>query len=256
MKSIILLTDFGISDNFVGVMKGVMLNINKELNFIDLTHNIEAQNIFQAAFILKNSYKYFPEGSIFLCVVDPGVGTERDVLFLYTDKYIYVAPDNGLLSPIIEESDYYKLYKLYLPNNYISNPESNTFHGRDIFSPLAAVLSRNVKPEEIGVITDKYVRLDFPKPVIKDNLIEGEIIYIDKFGNCISNIDGNIIKNLSSFKIFFKDKVISDLSYNYSIRDEIGCIIDSFNLLELFAPSDSLKNKLKVVIGEKIKIKY
>ncbi len=252
-KNIILLTDFGNDDNFIGVMKGVMLKINPDINFIDITHNIPPQNILKASFLLKNSYKFFPEKSIFLTVVDPGVGTNRDILFFKYKKLLFIAPDNGVLSEIIKDIPYPEVFKLKIPNRYIKIPVSSTFHGRDIFSPLAAYISKGITLKKLGKNTSNYKKIYIPAPKILQNSISGEIIYIDKFGNCISNISADQIKN-NNIKILIKNKRIKGISENYQSVSGIGAIVNSFNLIEIFVKNNSAAQKFKIREHEKIVI--
>ncbi len=253
-KYIILLTDFGIEDNFVGVMKGVIYNINHNVKIIDLTHNITSQNIFEAAFLLKHSYSYFPEKSIFLNVVDPGVGTDRKILIAEIDKKLFIAPDNGLLTFIIDENkDNYKLYSL--KNEFLKNLTSNisnTFHGRDIFAPTGAIISKGIKLLKISNRISTFKRINYPTYKFNNKKIIGEIIYIDKFGNCISNLPASLLNKFNKLNIKIKNITINTLSNNYNIEKRIGAIINSFNLLEIFSPSNSAANKFKIKIGDKI----
>jgi len=257
-KYIALLTDFGVEDNFVGVMKGVMLSINPDLKIIDITHNISPQSIIEASFLLRNSYKYFPENSIFLCVVDPGVGTQRDIIILKKNKNIFIAPDNGLLSPLLELEKENKLYKLKIPNKYIPLPQSVTFHGRDIFAPLAAFISKGINLKKIAISTNKINKLEFPHIQKQKNILKGEIIYIDRFGNCISNISEkdflNFIKS-HKFLIKIKNIKIKIISKNYQINKKYGAIFNSFNLLEIFVPNGNAAKKLNIKLHQKIIIK-
>ncbi len=186
---ITLITDFGLQDGYVGVMKGVMTNINPSASVIDISNTIAAQDIFQAACVLNNSYSYFPKGTVHVVVVDPGVGSDRKILCLKTEDYLFLAPDNGVLSFVIakEESPSIRNVtdgKFFLPTI------SNTFHGRDIFAPVAAHLSRGVNYKELGERIDKVKKIDLPKPILSpDGKLTAEIIYVDSFGNLITNVN-------------------------------------------------------------------
>ena len=148
---IALLTDFGTKDYFVGAMKGVILNINENAKIIDITHEIEPQNIRSASFTLRACYKNFPPKTIFVAVVDPGVGSERRAILVETEDYFFIAPDNGLLSFIFNESDDFLVYEI-TNEKFFNQPVSQTFHGRDIFAPCAAHLSKGVLPAEFGKV--------------------------------------------------------------------------------------------------------
>ena len=183
-----LLTDFGNQDAYVGVMKGVITGINPLANIIDICHNIPPQDVFNAAYLLYTSYKYFPRGTIHVAIVDPGVGTERNIVCVKTKDYFFLVPDNGLLSFIVQEEKPKVIVRLTNDRYFLPSP-SNTFHGRDIFAPVAAHLSLGVKPQQLGIKINQLEQLDIPKPVRKKTgQVEGQIIYIDRFGNLITNI--------------------------------------------------------------------
>ncbi|MFN7105598.1 MAG: S-adenosyl-l-methionine hydroxide adenosyltransferase family protein [Pyrobaculum sp.] len=175
--AIALLTDFGTRDYFVAVMKGVILSINPRAVIIDITHEISPQDVETGAFVLKTAYRWFPPGTIFVAVVDPGVGTERAPLLLKTRRYFFIGPDNGLLTPAAEEDKieeaYYITYRL--PNT------SKTFHGRDIFAPTAALLSLGVSPQALGTPTRQWTRPVSPHMATR-------VIYVDRFGNVYTNV--------------------------------------------------------------------
>ncbi len=255
-NNIVLLTDFGDRDNFVGVMKGTIYKSNPDIKIIDLCHRVMPQNIMHAAFLLKHSYTYFPEETVFLNVVDPGVGTERDIILLQQGKQIFIAPDNGLLSFIDSIGALY--YKLIIPNKYIPTPSSSTFHGRDIFAPAAAVISTGVEPEKLSIRADSIKRIGEKKITINKNTLTGEIIYIDNFGNLITNIDKNtlfdFVQLAGSFKITIKKISIRKVCSNYSIRDKYGAVFNSFGLLEIFSPENNAEKLLNARLKEKITI--
>ncbi|MFN3805092.1 MAG: S-adenosyl-l-methionine hydroxide adenosyltransferase family protein [Pyrobaculum sp.] len=181
--SIALLTDFGTRDYFVAAMKGVILSINPRAAIIDITHEIPPQDVETGAFVLKAAYRWFPPGTIFVAVVDPGVGTERAPLLLKTRRYFFVGPDNGLLAPAAEEDGvegaYHITYKL--PN------VSKTFHGRDVFAPTAALLSLGVPPQALGHPVGQWRQLHLPAPQMGE-VITARVIYVDRFGNAYTNI--------------------------------------------------------------------
>ncbi len=185
---VVLLTDFGFRDSYVGVMKGVIRSICRGTEIIDLCHNVMPQDVAEAAFVLSSSYRYFPEGSIFTCVVDPGVGTERAILCLEANDQVFLAPDNGLLSVIVEECGKADLREVTAEEYFLKN-RSTTFHGRDVFAPVAAHLADGLEVEKLGSTTRQLQKLRLPNPVrTADGSLRGEIIYIDQFGNLITNI--------------------------------------------------------------------
>ena len=198
---IVLTTDFGLADAFVGVMKGVILSINPQAALIDLTHAIPPQDVRQASFILGVNYPYFPDGTIHVAVVDPGVGTDRRAVLLVTPTARFLAPDNGLLSQVLKDylpqpapapgwapaPEGLAAFELTNPD-YQRHPVSNTFHGRDVFAPAAAYLSLGLPPEQLGRPVDRLVWLPAPQPIRTGATVAGEVLYADWFGNLITNI--------------------------------------------------------------------
>ena len=187
-RVITLLTDFGNQDAYVGIMKGVIAGINPVVNIIDICHRVPPQDVFTGAYLLYTSYKYFPRKTIHVAVIDPGVGSRRDIVCVETKDYFFLVPDNGILSFIVQEEKPKSIIRLTNSKYFLPSP-SNTFHGRDVFAPVAAHLSLGVKPQQLGIKINQLEQLDIPKPVCKKTgQVEGQIIYIDQFGNLITNI--------------------------------------------------------------------
>jgi S-adenosylmethionine hydrolase len=188
-KSLITLTtDFGQADYYVPAMKGVILSINPAAEIVDLTHQIAAHDIHAAAFILKCCYNDFPKDTIHLVVVDPGVGSNRRAILVMTDNYRFVGPDNGVFSYIYQCEQVNRIVHL-TTEHYFRLPLSNTFHGRDIFAPSAAYLSKLVEWRMMGEEIDDPVHFNIPSPaMLPDGHIRGHVIHIDRFGNVITNI--------------------------------------------------------------------
>ncbi|NIA08827.1 MAG: hypothetical protein GWP10_03445 [Nitrospiraceae bacterium] len=186
------LSDFGSKDPYVGIVKAVLLGINPALHIIDITHQIAPQDIMGGAFVLGSVFRQFPSGSIFLVVVDPGVGSKRAGLLATTRDYCFLAPDNGILTMIFRHSEDVCCYSIE-NSRYFRHPVSNTFHARDIFAPVAAHLSLGIEPSSFGPLCTDPVRLTWPEPVVKDEYIKGKVIYIDGFGNLVLNIPADLI---------------------------------------------------------------
>lgn len=184
---IALLTDFGHADAYVGTMKGVMLSICPAARLVDITHAIAPQNVRQAAYTLLTVYRYFPAQTVFLVVVDPGVGTVREPIAVQTSHGLYVAPDNGVLSYVLAELPVVQCVALRR-TEYRLSQTSQTFHGRDIFSPAAAYLARGVPVTALGPAWDELKMLPAPRLVISGARIEGEVLHIDHFGNVVTSI--------------------------------------------------------------------
>lgn len=184
---IALLTDFGLADAYVGTMKGVMWSICPRAHLVDLTHMIQPQNVRQAAYVLLTAFRYFPRHTVFLVVVDPGVGTDREPIAVETDHGVYVAPNNGVLSYVLRHFPARRAVILDNPA-YRLPDASQTFHGRDIFSPAAAHLAAGVPIADLGSTLPELVRLPDPVLDIAPNHIRGEVLHIDHFGNIITSI--------------------------------------------------------------------
>lgn len=253
---IALLTDFGTKDYFVGAMKGVILTINAEAKIIDVTHEIEPQNIQSASFTLANCYQNFPPKTIFVAVVDPGVGSARRAILAETENYYFIAPDNGLLNLVLSNESNYRVFEI-TNQDYFLNPVSHTFHGRDIFAPSAAWLSKGVETKDFGKEIFDLKFFDNAKPKrISENEIEGEIIHIDRFGNLVTNLKINDLK--FDFSIEFEDKKIDRHLTHYAEAKtgEIFTIWGSADYLEIVAFKNSATQLLNAKIGCKIVVKY
>lgn len=193
------LTDFGLADGYVGVMKGVVLKIAPASQLVDITHEIGPQNVFAGAWVLATSYRYFPPGTIFVCVVDPGVGSVRRAVAIHAGDWFFVGPDNGLFSYILNEQTIHAAVLLSNPAYHLSQV-SLTFHGRDVFSPVAGHLARGVPLTEIGAMIDSttLVRLNLESPQRQGDHIFAHIVHIDHFGNLITNIPLTLAPDLFS----------------------------------------------------------
>jgi S-adenosylmethionine hydrolase len=185
---IALLTDFSWHNWYLGVMKGVILGFNPEVKIVDLCHDVSSQDVREGSFVLGNSFDYFPAGTVFLCVVDPGVGGERRNLIVQTDKYYFVGPDNGILSCVFEKGLARKVYAVK-QGKYTLPLHGRTFLGRDIFAPMATHLTLGVEPSEMGEVVDSVLTVPALKPFVnKKGEVSGRAVYVDTFGNIITNI--------------------------------------------------------------------
>jgi hypothetical protein len=189
---IVLMTDFGLTDTYVGQMKGVILSIAPAARIIDLTHAVTPQNIAHGAFLLEKSADFFPQGSIFVSVVDPGVGTSRNAIAIETERAVFLAPDNGLLTSILQTREI-KQSVTVTDNRYLLPHRSSTFHGRDVFSPAAAHLASGIPIRELGAKIDpaECIRIPMPGCLTPDGgkSWKGSIIYTDHFGNLVTSLD-------------------------------------------------------------------
>ncbi len=257
MGVIVLLTDFGLNNNFVGVMKGVIYRINPRARIVDLCHEIESHNIHDAAFLLRSSYPYFSEGTIFLTVVDPGVGSERKAVIVETEKHIFVAPDNGILS-FLGAKEIKRIIQI-TNEEYFLKPVSDTFHGRDIFAPVAARLSRGEEVEKFGTPGKEIKKLKFSAPEVRKNRLTGEVIYVDRFGNLLTNISRDaflgFVKDKKFCIVIGKTKIAKiSSSYEEGKKGLPVAIFDSFHNLEISLYRDDASRRLNLNKGSKIRV--
>ena len=234
---ITLMTDFGMSDHFVGVMKGVILNIDPQSQIVDITHAVPPQDIHGAAFLINSAYRYFPAGTIHVVVVDPGVGSRRRGIICQTDTAYFVCPDNGVLSYILSANTTHRVVALDNAVYWLSEI-SNTFHGRDIFAPVAAHLSRGISPSQFGSSANNLVRLSIPTPQVTKTAIIGSVIWVDRFGNLITNFTPDMLKSFgmdNGFVIRAGKAEICHLNRAYAESGEGEClaIIGSSGHLEI-----------------------
>ena len=203
-----LLTDFTWHNWYLGVMKGVIASVNPSATIIDLCHDISSQDVREGSFVLGNSFPFFPRGTIFAAIVDPGVGSDRKNLIVKTERYTFVAPDNGILSSIFERAAVEKVYQVR-PGRYTLSPKGSTFFGRDIFAPVAAHLSLGVPPEEMGGEVKSVLTVPAIKPYINERgEISGRAVYVDTFGNIITNIEGSYLQSFFRGNIPGEDVVV------------------------------------------------
>ncbi len=215
---IALLTDFGLQDTYVGVMKGVILGIAPHVQVIDLTHEIPPQDVRAGAYNLLVSYRYFPAGSLFCCVVDPGVGSERRAVAVRAGAYTFVAPDNGLLTPVLETEPVEMAVVMENTAYHLPNV-SATFHGRDIFAPVTAHLARGVPPEALGppLAPEELVRLPWPQPRRIPDGWEASIVHADRFGNLITNLPGEWLDPpLNQWQVEVGPVIVAGLSRTFA----------------------------------------
>lgn len=258
---ITLTTDFGYQDPFVGIMKGVILDINPFATIIDITHGISPQNILEAAIIIDMCYRAFPPETIHVVVVDPGVGSARRPIIVTNYHCHFIGPDNGIFSLIYNSSERYNV--IHITSEHYFLPErSATFHGRVIFAPVAAWFSRGIDISKFGDPISDFVTIATPSPALVNNkTLEGETIYIDRFGNAITNIKTQALLDLQSghplgrIRVMLRGKEIPVKNhYSDAEDDSLYSLINSFGYLELFVYKGSASSRFNIVIGEKVSI--
>jgi S-adenosylmethionine hydrolase len=255
---ITLLTDFGLKDAYVASMKGVILKINSECTLVDITHQVNPHDIQEGAFTLANAYSTYPKGTIHLAVVDPGVGGPRKPILFVTNNYFFVGPDNGLFAIALRDEVVIKAVLLKNQKFFLSNV-SSTFHGRDIFAPVAAHLSLGLKPERLGPAVRSWSAISLPKPIRKQGKLVGEVIHIDSFGNLVSNIDAEELRRFSKgrpFLIRIGKRTLMGMKEGYweGKREQPMALFGSGGFLEISIREGNAQKLLKVRRGNPIQI--
>ena len=253
---ITLTTDFGTKDPFVGQMKGVILNINPEAEFVDISHEITPHNIREGALITGLSYMYFPPKTIHLAVVDPGVGSRRRPIIVATRNHYFIGPDNGLFSMIYKKEEDFLYITHITADHYFLEKESPTFQGRDIFAAIAGWLSKGIPVNHFGEKIDDYTSIYLSEPATPtNNTLEGEVMYIDRFGNAITNIPSDLLKDFfqrnKKVRIILKGREISMKRHYSEAGDrELYCLINSFGLLEFFCCRENAAEVVGIKTGD------
>lgn len=256
---ITLLTDFGDRDYFVASMKGVILGINPQARIVDLSHAVTPHQVEEAAYLVKAAYKYFPDGTVHVAVVDPGVGSTRRPLLVTTSRHFFVAPDNGLLSFIYQEETGVEVRQIE-NKQYRLDSEGATFDGRDLFAPAAAWLTKGQQPGSYGKLVRDYVTLPLAEPEWQGSALVGTVVYVDHFGNLISNLTPFHVKDVqgrtrrSDVSIRIGGVTIDGLLRHYSqgSADAPHALINSNGQVEVFVKEGSAAKTLNVSRGETI----
>jgi S-adenosylmethionine hydrolase len=271
---ITLTTDFGYDDAYVAAVKGAILNINPEASIVDITHSIKPQDILQAAFILSAAYRYFPKQTVHAAIVDPDVGSERRGIILKTPSAIFVAPDNGILSYVIDDlfsiESHSELeqshglteivFKTGLEAAAITDPRfwrhpvSPTFHGRDIFAPVAAGLSLGISPYEFGEKINSLHVLPIAKPSLApDGNLVGQVLHVDRFGNLITNIRSDNLRG-KDVMVEVAGQHIQGISDYYAQKEGIMAVVGSSGYLEISLRDGSACDFLGIGVGDEIRV--
>lgn len=246
-----LLTDYGHQDAYAGIMKGAILSANPKARIVDLTHDIPPQDIAEGARVLAASLPYFPDGTVFVAVVDPGVGTDRAILGVETDRHVFLAPDNGLLGFL--EGGIRRMVRID-ESKYSLKPLSQTFHGRDIFAPVAGRLSRGVDLARFGPAAKRMMPSDVDRPrVASSGALEGEVVSIDRFGNLITNIPGEMVP-ARGVTITVGRRVVRALSRSYAEAPEgrLLALVGSTGHLEISVNRGSARKTAGVRRGDRV----
>jgi hypothetical protein len=262
---ITLLTDFGLQDEYVGVMKGVILSINSRVQLVDITHAITRHDVVQAALVANSTFRFFPINAIHVIVVDPGVGGKRKVIGCKKEGHFFIAPDNGALSLVVQDG---KVDELCAITNqaYFLKPVSHTFHGRDIFAPVAAHLSKDLDMSRLGqkIRLSDIVKLDISAPVLSSQReLVGKILSVDAFGNLMTNIDEETLtrfgheQGLEDVVIHLGGTKIQGVSTSYdSVKTGSPvAVVGSRKLLEIAVNQADASTYFKAGVGQTITVK-
>ncbi len=263
MKIVTLLTDFGVRDGYVGVMKGVSWNICPDAHIADITHTISPQNVREGALVLALTYHYYPEDTVHVAVVDPGVGTHRRAIAARIGDYQFVAPDNGLLSPVLDQAENQgwpvKIVDLVHPQYWLQDI-SHVFHGRDIFSPVGAHLAAGVPLEQVGVPIDDPVRFKLPRPQIKTDCILGQVLLQDNYGNLSTNIPLADLEKLDPvrLRIHIAGQEIRGLlpSFGFGKAGDLVAVHGTFGTLVIAQVNGSAAERLGVGVDEPVEVLF
>ncbi len=270
-RLVVLTTDFGLQDHYVGVMKGVLLGICRDLSLIDLCHEVPPQDVRSGAFLLLCSYRYFPPGTVQLAVVDPGVGTERRPIAVQAGPYFFVGPDNGLFSYVLQDmvregrieghcegdlffpGDGCRAFHLDRPERWLK-PVSGTFHGRDVFAPVAAQIASGWRLEDLGSPVQSIVALRWPMPEERSpGKVVGQVVHVDRFGNLVTNLrlgdlpDGEVEFAIAGVRIAGLRR-----TYGEAAAGEVIALEGSCGFIEIAVPNGNAAARLRVGSGSPV----
>lgn len=261
MNPIVLMTDFGTKDGNVGVMKGVIAGIFPEAKIIDLSHGITPQSILEASLILSRTYRYFPSGTVFVIVVDPGVGTKRRPLAGHIGEYYFVLPDNGILSPLLAEAEGnnspVELIHLDKPKFWLENV-SHVFHGRDIFAPVGAHLASGINLSDLGTQIQDPVRMEMPTPVSVKNGLLAQVIHIDNFGNISTNVTRLQLQGHNRLELTLQDYHIKGLYHTFGelSAGNLMALLGSTDYLIISEVNGNAARRTGAAIGDPVSITF
>ncbi len=258
-RIITITTDFGLVDSYVAEMKGVILSINPDARLIDMSHELEPHNVMAAAVFLERACAHFPPGTVHMAVVDPGVGTSRRALCVKTDRNVYIAPDNGLLTLVLEHEKPWRAVELTNTRYHYARRAGSTFHGRDIFAPVAAHISLGLDIDSLGEPADSIVQLDVPRvtePI--PGHIEGSVVSVDRFGNLITNISRDRLPaDLSRIIVEIAGVRIHGISVTYGEKEpgDMLVLLGSDNCLEISVNRGNAAARFGTGVGSRVNVR-
>jgi hypothetical protein len=259
MPILTLTTDFGLKDGFVGTMKGVIWGICPEAQIADISHTISPQNVLEGAFALWRAYSYFPPGTVHVAVVDPGVGTQRRPLAVRVGKWYFVGPDNGLFTPVLAdaEKNVWPVEIVHLTNkDYWLPSVSHTFHGRDVFAPVAAHLAKVVPLSELGETIHDPVRLQMPHPEKTKDGWRAHVTVVDVFGNCTTDLPAAELAEHEKVTFRLRGREVHGLATSYGNKQpgELVALVDSEDFIEIAVVNGSAARQLGAQVGDVVEV--
>jgi S-adenosylmethionine hydrolase len=251
-----LLTDFGLEDEYVGVVKGVILGVNPSAQIVDTCHQIPLGDVTRASWLLSWSWRYFPRGTVHLTVVDPGVGSPRQILCLRLQGHLFLAPDNGVLTQVLAGVKNPQLTAVQ-NRRYALPSVSHTFHGRDIFAPAAGFISKGLAPSRLGPRVRTFVRLALPLVKANRRRLVGQVIHLDRFGNAVTNLPRDRVRRLQqkgAIQARLKGQLLHGIQRSYAAvgKGKLVAVIGSHDLLEIAVNQGSAARQLHLKIGDPI----
>jgi hypothetical protein len=270
LRMITLTTDFGTQDAYVAAMKGVMLDVHPAATFVDITHEIHPQDVMEAAFVLRTAVPFMPDGTVHLVVVDPGVGTERRAVAVRRDDQWFVGPDNGVFPLVLDDESPEAMVELDTPDVWRAPTPSTTFHGRDIFAPVAAHLAAGRSLAEVGSPIDTLQPLRWALPIADEHAVEGQIIHVDRFGNCITNIRRDTLADTPAadalegvpdgpaVKCYAGSTILEGLHATYGAvaEEEPLLLFGSTGFLEVAVNAGNAAERLDIRKGDSVKLTF
>lgn len=263
-------TDFGTRDAYVPAMKGTMLSIVPDARLVDVTHEISPQDVMESAFVLKSAYPFFPDGSVHLVVVDPGVGTDRRAVALRHDGHWFVGPDNGVFPLVLDGQPPEEVVELDDPDAWRTDSPSTTFHGRDIFSPAAAHLAAGRSLADVGSFIDTLEPLQWARPITDDDTVQGWIVHVDHFGNCVTNVRRSTVaealglngapsaEQLPPVDAYVGNTILESVRSTYGevAEEEPLLLFGSTDFLEVAVNGGNAAERLDIRKGDSIKLAF
>lgn len=261
-RIVTLTTDFGSTDHFVGTMRGVILGVNPAAQVVDLCNAVNSFDVLDGALTIAQAYKYFPADTIHLVVIDPGVGSARRPLLVTTSKHYFIAPDNGVLSLVMEHEERISVRHI-TSEHYFLQPVSNTFHGRDIFAPCAGWMSKGVEAEKFGDEVEDFVRFSLPKPkMVTEHTLKGAVLKVDKFGNLITNLTPEnapaLFEANAKIKLTVGQALVSGLRNTYAEgkSGELFGVLNSMGFVEIACNRGAAANLAKAGRGTEVLVEF